>query len=89
MIWLEAKVGAKGEIVIPESIRDQMGIRPGDTVRFRTEGGRVILEKRDGAATLEAFLGAYEKRRLPREIDWDALHGSQAEHRFGSTWGRD
>lgn len=79
---LEAKVGAKGQAVIPKPIRDQMGIRPGDKVYFRIEEGRIIVEKPDHGALLEAFLGAYEKRELPDRIDWDQAAGEQADRRF-------
>ena len=32
------KVGAKGQVVIPKAIRDEIGIRPGDEVTFEPEG---------------------------------------------------
>lgn len=82
MIHLEAKVGARGQAVIPKPIRDQMGIQPGDQVSFTIEEGRIVVEKVDPDELLEEFLGAYEKRALPEDIDWDREHGSQYERRF-------
>ncbi len=82
MIQLEAKVGAKGQAVIPKPIRDQMGIHPGDKVYFRIEDGRIIVEKRDGEKLLETFLSAYERRPLEEDVDWDARYAEQAEDRF-------
>ncbi|HET6570923.1 MAG TPA: AbrB/MazE/SpoVT family DNA-binding domain-containing protein [Solirubrobacterales bacterium] len=32
------KVGAKGQVVIPKAIRDQIGIEPGDEVVFELDG---------------------------------------------------
>lgn len=83
MIELEAKVGTRGQAVIPKPIRDQMGIHPGDKVAFRIEEGRIVVEKVDPEALLEAFLGAYEKRSLPADVDWDREGGAQYEARFG------
>lgn len=79
---LEAKVGTKGQAVIPKPIRDQMGIRPGDTVTFRIEGDRVILEQTSGEEIARSFLEAIPKRPLPDDLDWDEVHGSQVVARW-------
>jgi AbrB family looped-hinge helix DNA binding protein len=34
----EGKVSSKGWVVIPKEIRDEMGIKPGDTLAFSLEG---------------------------------------------------
>jgi AbrB family looped-hinge helix DNA binding protein len=47
-----AKVSSKGQLVIPASIRQQLGIEPGTPVALRVEGQRLILEPR----TLKAKL---------------------------------
>lgn len=82
MMEIEAKVGARGQAVIPKPIRDQMGIQPGDKVRFGIEEGRIVVEKVDPEELVEELLGAYEKRTLPEEIDWDREAGSQVDARF-------
>lgn len=85
MIELDAKVGARGQAVIPKPIRDQMGIQPGDKVRFRIEEGRILVEKVDPEELLDAFLTAYEKRSLPEEVDWDRQQGDRFRDRFGEA----
>ena len=45
-------VSTKGQMVIPASIRESLGIEPGTRVAIRQEGTRVILEP----ATLSAKL---------------------------------
>jgi AbrB family looped-hinge helix DNA binding protein len=45
-------VSSKGQMVIPASIREAMGIEPGTRVVVRQEGDRVILEPQTLAAKL-------------------------------------
>ncbi len=37
-----AKIGAKGQIVIPKSMRDMFGLRPGDTLLLLADESRGI-----------------------------------------------
>lgn len=40
-----ATLSSKGQAVIPKSIRDQMGLKPGDTIDFvLTEAGDVLIK---------------------------------------------
>ncbi|MFQ6075289.1 MAG: AbrB/MazE/SpoVT family DNA-binding domain-containing protein [Candidatus Bathyarchaeia archaeon] len=41
---LKAKVGPKGQIVIPKPIRDRMGINPSDIVLIDVEGDKAVIE---------------------------------------------
>lgn len=70
------KVGAKGQIVIPKPVRDELGIRPGDHVTVEAVNGEarvrrtVPLEQlrgmfRDGPGTAE--LEAERRRERERE----------------------
>lgn len=45
-------VSTKGQMVIPASIREAMGIEPGTRIAIRQEGSRVILEPDTLAAKL-------------------------------------
>jgi len=40
-----SKVTSKGQITIPQDVREKFGIKPGDTVYFLEEDGRIILLK--------------------------------------------
>jgi AbrB family looped-hinge helix DNA binding protein len=41
----EARLSSKSQIVIPKKVRDQLGLRPGDKVRFEVlEGKRALLQ---------------------------------------------
>jgi antitoxin PrlF len=39
------KVGAKGQVVIPKAIRDEIGIQPGDEVTFEPDGSEVRVRR--------------------------------------------
>jgi AbrB family looped-hinge helix DNA binding protein len=43
------KVGAKGQVVIPKTIRDRIGIRPGDQVVFDSDDEEVRIRRADRA----------------------------------------
>ncbi|MEM2410827.1 MAG: AbrB/MazE/SpoVT family DNA-binding domain-containing protein [Thermofilaceae archaeon] len=38
------RLSSKGQIVIPKSIRDELGLAPGTVLWARVEGGRIVLE---------------------------------------------
>lgn len=74
-----ATVTTKGQVTIPKSIRDEMGIRPNDKVDFTLENGRVILKPMktlldfrgsvpaSPGATIEAERKAYRNRARSRK----------------------
>ena len=58
------KVGAKGQVVIPKSIRDEIGIKPGDEVAFEPDGKevrvrRVVDEEARRAKDVRALRGIW------------------------------
>jgi len=62
------KVGPKGQVVVPKTIRDELGIHPGDEVEVIAEGGEVRIRR---AARFSDFLGCV--RAAPGGMaTWDA-----------------
>ena len=45
MIEEEMKVGPKGQVVIPRTMRKALKISPGSKVLFKLDDGKLILEK--------------------------------------------
>lgn len=61
----EVQVGAQGRLVIPASLRQSMGLRPGDKLVARQVGDSIILERRDAVERrIKARFAA-----VPCEID--------------------
>lgn len=69
---LRAKVGPKGQAVIPKPIRDKLGIQPGDDVAFTLHDEHAHVEKA-GARTDEAwrdlFASVPPERRIALTIE--------------------
>lgn len=72
---IEAKIGQRGQVVIPKPIREAYDLRPGETVRFGIEDDRIVIRGNEGA--LQAFLATNEKRPEPEEIDWDEQYAER------------
>ena len=49
-------IGQQGRVVIPAAVRAELGLEPGDELRLRIEGGRLLLERpTDAIAALKAL----------------------------------
>jgi antitoxin PrlF len=57
---MKAKVGERGQVTIPKSLRDRMGIRPGMEVEFQEEPGRLVLQKADVLERIRRLGGRME-----------------------------
>jgi AbrB family looped-hinge helix DNA binding protein len=40
---METKISTKGQVVLPRTLRDKAGLRPGDALEARLEGGSIVL----------------------------------------------
>lgn len=50
-----AKVGTKGQAVIPKGIRELLGIQPGDQVVYTSHGGHAHIQKMDAQSDDQAW----------------------------------
>ena len=53
-------VTIKGQVTIPREIRHRLGVKPGDRVRFRDLGAKVVIERQESG--VEAPFGAFKAK---------------------------
>lgn len=63
-----ATITSKGQLTVPKSVRERHNLRPGDTVEFRDDGGRLWVEaKPPRAIDLVGILGPPPAGKLPKD----------------------
>ncbi|MFZ5616100.1 MAG: AbrB/MazE/SpoVT family DNA-binding domain-containing protein [Pseudomonadota bacterium] len=40
-----SRISSKSQTVIPKAVREKLGLKPGDSLRYRFEGNRVMIER--------------------------------------------
>jgi len=78
LIEIKAKVGSRGQIVIPKPIREMFHILPGENMFFRVEENDIKIRKEKGKKILEKMLNRVEEKESePDQINWKKLYYSQ------------
>lgn len=78
MLEIKAKVGSRGQIVIPKPIRDMFHIQPGENMFFRVEKKDIHIRKQEGKKMLNDMLKRIEdKKTEPKNINWKEKYYSQ------------
>lgn len=72
---LDAKASLKGQVTIPAEIRELIGLEPGGTVQFVTdgEGGVRLIAKRKNISHIIGIFGRPEKTIDVEEAIMDAV----------------
>jgi len=72
---MEGKVSSKLQITIPVRVRDALGIRPGDTIRYELEAGSVRLKvvRPDISDVLQRLWDNHDLSELYDEVGDDAI----------------
>ena len=50
VLHMQTKLSTKGQVVLPSPIRRELGLRAGDPLDAKVEGGRVVLTPRNKRA---------------------------------------
>ncbi len=77
------RVGKRGVIVIPKSVRERLGIVEGMTLELSVEGDRIVLKARDLWSELRE-----RGRRLNVDVDRAERELDEAEERWLRRLGR-
>ena len=63
-----SKITSKSQTVIPKAVREKLGLKPGDLLRYVFDGKRVVIEKAraegedDPFATFGEWAGAADEK---------------------------
>ena len=63
----QARITSKGQITIPKSVRDRLGVQSGDALNFRFEKEQLLVEPIHRRSLLE-FRGRFA---VPQALDHD------------------
>lgn len=67
------RVGAKGQVVIPKALRDDIGLQPGAEVAFERDGDAVRVVAAGDAAT-QGLRGRYALSGMAQALVDDRSH---------------
>ncbi len=65
-----ARLTSKGQVTIPKSVRDALGLKEGDEVLFRVEGKRAVLAR---TASLIDLAGSVRVPAAKRGLPWSEV----------------
>ena len=68
-----SKVSSKGRVVIPQEVREALGIRPGDVLDFTVDERGAIVVRLAGRIPLEQLKGSWRKSGEPHLSEEDIL----------------
>ncbi len=57
MKTLRSTIAEKGQVTIPKTIRDKLGLRPGTVLSFAVERGKIVMTKEVTLDPIEAARG--------------------------------
>ncbi len=75
-----AKVTSKGQLTLPKTVRDALGIRAGDEVIFRVEGQHAVLAR---TPELLGLAGSVPVPASKRGATWPEIRQSVRKERAG------
>jgi AbrB family looped-hinge helix DNA binding protein len=65
---MKSVVSEKGQVTIPKSLRDRLGIRPGQVLEFRAERGRLVARKVTAEDPVDTVYGILEEAGSTDEV---------------------
>lgn len=78
---IAAKVTSKGQITIPQQVRDALNITTGDEVIFRVERNHAVMAR---TPNLLDLAGAVEVPTGKLGVDWDDIQAAARRSRSGT-----
>ena len=74
---------SKGQVTVPQEIRDALGLKPRDKVRFSLDNGHVTLQ--EAYLSLEEIAGSIPAIDIPME-EWDEIIQDEIAERYAKKF---
>lgn len=78
----QAKLTSKGQITIPKSVRDALGLQEGDNLHFRVDDSHATISKSKGFVSLA---GSVPVPAAKRGTAWDDVLRRTRQARHGNS----
>ena len=75
-----AKITSKGQVTVPKTVRDALGLREGDQVVFRLEANRAVLARTPDFLSLAGSVAVPASKR---GSSWDDVIADTRRQRVG------
>lgn len=72
---MKARVSEKGQVTIPKSIRDRLGLRPGQDLEFTEDGAEIRIRKAVREDALDSLFGLLKKENVTTDQVMSELRG--------------
>lgn len=63
-----SKVTIKGQVTIPNNVRQRLGIKPGDEIEFVQNDDDIVLRKKFNKSPFDKYVGHLKDGRSSNEI---------------------
>lgn len=65
---MKSVVSEKGQVTIPKPLRDRLGLRPGQTLEFAEEHGRLVASKVVTSDPVAAVYGRFKSKKTTDQL---------------------
>jgi AbrB family looped-hinge helix DNA binding protein len=80
---MSRRIGPKGQVVIPKSIRDALGLRPGVDVIIEVRGDEVVITKPKIEGSYTEYYVSTRSPKLREPVDVKRIILEEVAERFG------
>lgn len=82
MVYVEAKINEKGQLLIPKILRDSYGLKPGSSAILSEEGNSLVIKPKKSMAEFAKFLDSLPRTKI--KIDSDKDHERELRERWNT-----
>ena len=68
---MKAKVAERGQVTIPKTLRERLGIRPGTVLEFEEENGKLVAVKAAAMDTVDQVYGKLGRDRRTDDVIYE------------------